>query len=127
MFQYTTYKAMHIALSRYVFTISVALMALLSAACSTTASSIAAEAAVPVPSDENDAQYAIATRDGRIGRIVVPVTINGQGTFHMMLDTGATHSVLTSSALSRLGLDITQAKSLEVQGVSGRVTAPETP
>jgi len=124
MFQYTSYKSMHNTLFKYVFAISLTLMALLSAACTTTASGVAAEVAVPIPSDENDAQYAIATRDGRIGRIVVPVTINGQGTFHLMLDTGATHSVLTSSAVSRLGLDITQARSSEVQGVSGRIVAP---
>jgi clan AA aspartic protease (TIGR02281 family) len=85
---------------------------------------IAAEVAVPVESQEGEAQYAIATQYGRVGRIVVPVTINGQPNFHMMLDTGATHSVLTPKAAARLGLDLSQATVTEVQGVSGRLNAP---
>ena len=72
---------------------------------------------------DDNAQYAIATRNDRIGRIVVPVTINNQPDFHMMLDTGATHSVLTSKAAARLGLDISQATTSEVQGVTGRAEA----
>ncbi|MES1195906.1 MAG: retropepsin-like aspartic protease [Steroidobacter sp.] len=71
----------------------------------------------------SEAQYAIATRNDRIGRIVVPVTINNQPDFHLMLDTGATHSVLTSRAAARLGLDVSQARVSEVQGVSGKVNA----
>src|SRR5690242_7952556 len=81
---------------------------------------VAAE--ISAPPDDN-AQYAVATRNDRIGRIVVPVTINNQPDFHLMLDTGATHSVLTSKAAARLGLDITQATVSEVQGVSGRASA----
>ena len=76
-----------------------------------------------VPSSD-EAQYAVATRDDRIGRIVVPVSINGQGIFHLMLDTGATHSVLTNAAATRLGLNVTDAPVSVVQGVVGRVTAP---
>jgi len=71
----------------------------------------------------DDAQYAIATRNDRIGRIVVPVTINNQPDFRLMLDTGATHSVLTSKAAARLGLDINDAAVSEVQGVSGQISA----
>lgn len=71
----------------------------------------------------DDAQYAIATRNDRIGRIVVPVTINNQPDFHLMLDTGATHSVLTSKAAARLGLDVNDATVSEVQGVAGKINA----
>jgi len=114
---------MHNTLLRRVLSINLLIVAVLSSACSTLSSNTA-EIAVSLPSEENEAQYAIATRDGHIGRIVVPVTINGKGTFHMMLDTGATNSVLTSNAVSRLGLDMAQATSLEVHGVSGRIMAP---
>jgi len=110
------------ALFSHVSFLNVVLLVLLSAC--TTSSHFVADVAVSLPAEENEAQYAIATRDGHIGRIVVPVTINGQGVFHMMLDTGATHSVLTPQAVSRLGLDLTQATQLEVQGVSGRINAP---
>jgi len=72
---------------------------------------------------DDGARYAIATRSDRIGRIVVPVTINNQPDFHLMLDTGATHSVLTSKAAARLGLDLDKASMSEVQGVSGRINA----
>ena len=71
----------------------------------------------------DEAQYAIATRNDQIGRIVVPVTINNQPDFHLMLDTGATHSVLTSNAAARLGLDVDQAMVSEVQGVNGKINA----
>ena len=99
-----------------------ALVALCLGACSTTpVEEDITELTVPT-SDE--AQYAIATRDDRIGRIVVPVSINGQGIFHLMLDTGATHSVLTSAAATRLGMNVAEAPISVVQGVVGRVAAP---
>lgn len=85
---------------------------------------IAAEVAVPVDGGVDEAQYAISTREGRIGRIVIPVSINGQPNFRLMLDTGATHSVLTPNAVSKLGLDVSQADVSEVQGVTGRLRAP---
>lgn len=71
----------------------------------------------------DNSQYAVATRIDQIGRIVVPVTINNQPDFHLMLDTGATNSVLTSDAAARLGLNVDQAAVYEVQGVAGRMTA----
>ncbi|MES1189792.1 MAG: retropepsin-like aspartic protease [Steroidobacter sp.] len=71
----------------------------------------------------DDAQYAIATRIDHIGRIVVPVSINNQPGFHLMLDTGATNSVLTSEAANRLSLNVDEAAVSEVQGVSGRMNA----
>lgn len=99
-----------------------ALVALCLCACSTT----------PVEEDFTDIvepagdepHYAVATRDDRVGRIVVPVSINGQGVFHLMLDTGATHSVLTFAAAARLGVNVSEAPTSMVQGVVGRVAAP---
>lgn len=99
-----------------------ALVALCLSACSTTPVEEHVTEIVEPASEE--AQYAVATRNDRIGRIVVPVSINGQGVFHLMLDTGATHSVLTSTAAARLGLNVTEAPTTMVQGVVGRTAAP---
>jgi clan AA aspartic protease (TIGR02281 family) len=123
MYQYTRSSNMHTAIhrvGRIAFVLALAMMN----GCAVTEHRIAAEVAVPVDSGDDEAQYAISTRQGRTGRIVIPVTINGQPNFRLMLDTGATHSVLTSNAAARLGLDITQAEQSEVQGVSGRIRAP---
>jgi len=79
--------------------------------------------AVDLP-ESDGAQYAIPTRIDHIGRIVVPVRINDRGPFRLMLDTGATHSVITRGAAQRLDLDMDAAAPQSVQGVMGRVTAP---
>ena len=98
-----------------------ALVALCLGACSTTP--VEEEITELVVPTSGEAQYAVATRADRIGRIVVPVSINGQGVFHLMLDTGATHSVLTVAAAARLGMNVTEAPISVVQGVVGRVAA----
>jgi len=100
-----------------------ALGALCLAACNTI-TTVEEDVTETVGSSSDEAQYAVATRDDRIGRIVVPVSINGQGVFHLMLDTGATHSVLTYAAAARLGMNVTEAPTSMVQGVVGRVAAP---
>jgi len=97
-------------------------VALCLGACNTTPVEDDVTEIVEPPSDE--AQYAVATREDRIGRIVVPVSINGQSVFHLMLDTGATHSVLTTAAAARLGVNVTEAPTSMVQGVVGRIAAP---
>jgi clan AA aspartic protease (TIGR02281 family) len=68
-------------------------------------------------------RYAVATRLNRVGRIVAPVHINGQGPFHFMLDTGANRTALSEAAARRLGLAIA-ADTIAVQGVNGRALAP---
>jgi len=67
--------------------------------------------------------YAVSTRLDRIGRIVAPVYINGQGPFLFMLDTGANRTVLSGDAVERLGLTIEDG-TVAVQGVNGRGLAP---
>ena len=74
--------------------------------------------------ETNDAQYAIPTRVDRIGRIVVPVRLNDRGPFRLMLDTGATHSVITKGTAQQLDVDIGAAVVLSVQGVMGRIMVP---
>ena len=134
MFQYTAQSSMYNTFQRRVLSLLLLFATTVIAACvanppleSTSKETVPQVAAIAPGTDAlsaDDAQYAIATRTDRIGRIVVPVTINGQSDFRLMLDTGATHSVLTSRAASRLGFDITTATTSEVQGVLGRMRAP---
>jgi predicted aspartyl protease len=67
--------------------------------------------------------YAVSTRVDRIGRIVAPVYINGQGPFLFMLDTGANRTVLSGESVRRLGLTMEDG-AISVQGVNGRGIAP---
>jgi len=63
--------------------------------------------------------YAVSTRLDRIGRIIVPVTINGRGPFRFMLDTGASGTALADSAQARLGPLPDAGAPISVLGVSG--------
>ena len=49
-------------------------------------------------------RYAAATRRDRIGRVWVPVAINGRGPFRLVVDTGATSSAIVRSVAERLGV-----------------------
>lgn len=75
----------------------------------------------PLASDTTrpNAVYAVATKRDRIGRIVAPVTINGQGPFHFMLDTGATRTTLALTLIQRLGLHVDADEQVFVTGVTG--------
>jgi hypothetical protein len=77
------------------------------------------EADVPDLADAQ--QYAIGTRRDRIGRIIAPVMINGQGPFRFMLDTGATRTVVAESVLAQLGIRPDPANLVTVLGVSGSI------
>lgn len=79
--------------------------------------------AADVPANDS-AQYAIPTRIDHIGRIVVPVKLNDRGPFRLMLDTGATHSVITKGTALRLDVDMDTVIPQAVQGVMGRVIVP---
>ncbi len=122
MFRYTSQPFMCNTLMQRVLPI-LWLVATLDGCTTTPKQRIAAEMVAPTGMTKDDAQYAIPTRSDRIGRIVVPVTINGQPDFHLMLDTGATHSVLTSKAASRLQLNVDEASISAVQGVFGQIDA----
>ncbi|MES1201583.1 MAG: aspartyl protease family protein [Pseudomonadota bacterium] len=45
-----------------------------------------------------------ATRLDNLGRVVAPVTVNGQGPYRFIVDTGANRSVLSSALAQRLGI-----------------------
>ena len=55
-------------------------------------------------------------------RLTVPVTINGQGPFQFVVDTGADRSVLTPGLVERLALP--PGPEVIVHGVSGSITCP---
>lgn len=44
------------------------------------------------------------TRSDRLGRMVAPVMVNGEGPFRFVVDTGANRSVLSQAVVDRLGL-----------------------
>ncbi|ANP47112.1 retroviral-like aspartic protease family protein [Candidatus Viadribacter manganicus] len=44
------------------------------------------------------------TRTDRLGRVVAPVTVNGQGPFRFIVDTGANRSVMSDDLAAHLGL-----------------------
>ncbi len=58
-------------------------------------------------------------RTDRIGRLLIPVTINGQGPFRFVLDTGANRSVLTPRLVEHLGLQVSNDNRLIMSGVTG--------
>lgn len=63
-----------------------------------------------------------ATRSDRLGRVVAPVSVNGQGPFRFIVDTGANRSVLSQGLVERLGL--TPEGQGEVHSVHGVTIAP---
>ena len=79
--------------------------------------------AVAAP-DENTTLLAIPTRLDHIGRIVVPVMINGQGPFRFIVDTGASHSVVSPTLAAKLGLTPTTEATVLVNGITGTAQVP---
>lgn len=77
-------------------------------------------------SQEPEHLYAAPTRLDRIGRIVAPVMINGQGPFRLTLDTGANQSVLTTRVANTLGLTAS-GRNVKLHGVTGSVMVPTVP
>jgi len=78
----------------------------------------AAQAPAPADADE-EPLYAAPTQIDRIGRILAPVMVNGQGPFRFLLDTGANQTTLTPELVTRLGLQPAVGKVQIVHGVTG--------
>jgi len=70
------------------------------------------------------AEYAANTRPDRIGRIIVPVQVNGRGPFQFLLDTGANRTVLTPRLVEALGLQTSRDNTVTLSGVTGAETVP---
>ncbi|HMA11418.1 MAG TPA: retropepsin-like aspartic protease, partial [Steroidobacteraceae bacterium] len=69
-------------------------------------------------------RYVAPTNRDRIGRVWVPVYINEQGPFRLVLDSGATRSALTPKVASRLGLPLDKSPPVMLRGVTGSAVAP---
>lgn len=63
-----------------------------------------------------------ALREDRIGRVVAPISVNGQGPFRFIVDTGANRSVVSQALAERLGLAPNGTGN--VHSVHGVSTAP---
>lgn len=69
-------------------------------------------------------RYVAPNRRDRIGRVWAPVTINGQGPFRLVLDTGANGSAVIGSVVRRLGLSLENAPQVQLHGVTGSARVP---
>ena len=69
-------------------------------------------------------RYVAPTLRDRIGRVWVPVMINGQGPFRLVLDTGATTSAIVQSVADRLALPVDPNSMIRLQGATGAATVP---
>ncbi len=63
--------------------------------------------------------FALPTTRDHIGRVLVPVTINGHGPFRFIVDTGANHSTIAPRTVLALGLTPTQETPFHVDGITG--------
>jgi len=78
----------------------------------------------PVPVAGAEPAFATPTTLDRIGRIVVPVTINDLGPFRMLVDTGANRTTITTNVAQRLRLDYATAPTVVLNGVTGSASVP---
>lgn len=80
---------------------------------------------IAVTADEP--RFVAPTRRDRIGRIWAPVSINGQGPFRLVLDTGASHSAVTARVAETLGIPVDPSHSIMLRGTTGSVVVPVVP
>jgi predicted aspartyl protease len=70
--------------------------------------------------------FAAPTRLDRVGRVLAPVRIDGQGPFRFIVDTGATRSAVSATVVAALGLVVGSGESVRMQGVTGEAVVPTT-
>jgi predicted aspartyl protease len=73
----------------------------------------------PPKVDLDTSQFALPTTHDHIGRVVVPVTINGRGPFRFIVDTGANHSTITPDLVQALGLKTDTTSPMTLDGITG--------
>lgn len=77
--------------------------------------------------DEHEAEtavYAAPTTLDRIGRVMAPVMVNGQGPFRFILDTGASSSAVSPALVAKLGLVPSLSGAMTIQGATGSEAVP---
>lgn len=88
------------------------------------AAAAAIEELAEVMVEAPEPRYVSPTRRDQIGRIWAPVMINGHGPFRLVLDTGASHSAVTSLVALALGIPMDQSPPVILRGVTGFATVP---
>lgn len=73
--------------------------------------------------DPADSLFATPTTRDHIGRVVVPVMINGRGPFRFIVDTGANRSTISPQLVSALGLKPEDESTIVVNGITGAAKA----
>jgi len=63
--------------------------------------------------------FAAPTTRDHIGRVTVPVMVNGKGPFRFIVDTGATHSTISPGLVQTLGLQPSEGASVVLNGITG--------
>jgi predicted aspartyl protease len=69
-------------------------------------------------------RYVAPTTRDRIGRVWVPVYIDGGGPFRLVLDTGAQRSAILPAVAQQLGLPLDRSPPVRLHGVTGTAIAP---
>lgn len=67
----------------------------------------------------DDSLFATPTTHDHIGRVVVPVKINGRGPYRFIVDTGANHSTISPELVRELGLKIDSESLVTLDGITG--------
>lgn len=92
------------------------------------ASLLAAAQTPDAPPDgfESDATpaFSAGTATDRVGRITVPILINGRGPYRLIVDTGASGSALAPRVVADLGLVPDHGHRLMVRGATGTEAVP---
>jgi predicted aspartyl protease len=66
-----------------------------------------------------DSLFASPTTRDHIGRVIVPVKINGQGPFRFIVDTGANHSTISPELAHALHLQVGTGALMTLDGITG--------
>lgn len=75
---------------------------------------------VTTTADREEASlFALPTTHDHIGRVVIQATVNGQGPFRFIVDTGATHSTVSPSLVQALGLKPAEVPPIVLNGITG--------
>ncbi len=85
---------------------------------------VAGAAAAASTTDPDEPLYAAPTTLDRVGRVLAPVLVDGQGPFRFIVDTGATRSALSPQLVARLGLPTDRSPPVRMQGVTGEAVVP---
>ena len=73
----------------------------------------------PPPAAKEALLFASPTTRDHVGRVVVPVTINGQGPFRFIVDTGANHSTISPQLVRALKLETEEGPRVTLDGITG--------